>query len=528
MVFDSTPEIVLLEIINRQFFTAEDGNRILYSASALCHHIDEHLNTSISSYQDRCKSGQSVAGQRPFFPKVSAKFGLKKNSAPAGLLSIRPCRCGKRGIMKACSQPRSSEEISNIMRRVRSRNTTPELAFRQALWAKGLRYKLHHGELPGKPDIVFPAKRLAVFVDGDYWHGGQSVRRNLASLEEQFSKSQSISYWLEKIRGNMNRDCVSTARLLASGWRVLRFWASEIEKNLDRCVEMTLAAARNEIPPTPLAHLPYKTFAEFFAGIGLVRMALERQGWTVAYANDVDPKKKEMYDTHFQEESLFHLGDIHHIRSDEIPCVTLATASFPCNDLSVAGARRGLKGKQSSAFWGLVSAIEGMGGRRPPLILLENVTGFLTSHKGRDLSEAMLALNRLGYSIDAFVLDAAQFVPQSRERLFVVAVLNDGYQAPGMLDAMSLQEDQLRPRRLVDFIKKHPEIRWKIRKLPKPPQKRASLPDVLQDLPDESSAWWSRERAEYLLNQMSPRHREVAELMIAGAAWSYGTVFRRI
>jgi DNA (cytosine-5)-methyltransferase 1 len=96
-----------------------------------------------------------------------------------------------------------------------------------------------------------------------------------------------------------------------------------------------------------------KTFAEFFAGIGLMRLGLEKEGWSVAFANDIDPEKQEMYGAHFRDaDEHFHLGDIHQLDPDKIPTVTLATASFSCNDLSLAGMREGLNGVQSSAFWG--------------------------------------------------------------------------------------------------------------------------------------------------------------------------------
>ena len=200
------------------------------------------------------------------------------------------------------------------------------------------------------------------------------------------------------------------------------------------------------------SHAPHKTFAEFFAGIGLVRLALEKQGWKMVYANDIDPKKQEMYQTHFQDsQSRFQLGDIHEIPPERVPTATLATASFPCNDLSLAGARSGLSGKQSSAFWGFVRVLEGMENRRPPLILLENVPGFLTSRNGQDFHEAMLALNNLGYSVDAFVLDALLFVPQSRPRLFVIGTV-DGVEKNEEIFNRDIQESILRPGRLADFI----------------------------------------------------------------------------
>ncbi|HEX3046095.1 MAG TPA: DNA (cytosine-5-)-methyltransferase [Bacillota bacterium] len=275
--------------------------------------------------------------------------------------------------------------------------------------------------------------------------------------------------------------------------------------------------------------LPQKTVAEFFAGIGLMRMGLEKQGWTVAFANDIDPRKYEIYQNHFQDDpGHFLLEDVHKIASDCMPDVALATASFPCTDLSLAGARQGLGGKHSSAFWGFIQVIEAMGSRKPPLILLENVTGFLSSNQGEDFRVALQALNKLGYSVDAFILDAANFVPQSRQRLFVVGIATGASQVWEVEEPLCLSESKTRPKALTDFISKHPEIRWNLRDLPSPPENQQRLQDILEDLPDSASEWWSKERAEYLLTQMSPKHRQIAEQMMAGTNYSYGTVFRRV
>ena len=123
-----------------------------------------------------------------------------------------------------------------------------------------------------------------------------------------------------------------------------------------------------------------KTFAEFFAGIGLMRIGLERAGWHIAFANDIDEDKWQMYREHFGDTGEFIVDDVHKIDAGAVPAVALATASFPCNDLSLAGARKGLAGEQSSAFWGFVEVLKKMSAKRPPMVLLENVTGFLTSH----------------------------------------------------------------------------------------------------------------------------------------------------
>lgn len=277
------------------------------------------------------------------------------------------------------------------------------------------------------------------------------------------------------------------------------------------------------------AHVTFmpKRAAEFFAGIGLMRMGLDAEGWTTVWANDLDEKKWEMYRANFNEGACeFVLDDVHKVEGKDIPDIEMATASFPCNDLSLAGARHGLAGTHSSAFWGFMDAIKGMGKRRPPLILLENVAGFLTSNDGNDFRDALLALNELGYAVDAFIIDAARFVPQSRVRLFVVASKSNAdrlREIPHLL----LQSD-LRPPALADFIFMHPEIGWSIRDLPTLPPSSMKLADIIEDVPLNSELWWSRERCEYLMNQMSDKHRAEAERMMAGTKWTYGTVFRRV
>ncbi len=422
-----------------------------------------------------------------------------------------------------------ARDISAIMRKVRGSDTTPEMRFRKALWARGLRYRANSAKLPGKPDIVLAAHKTIIFIDGDFWHGGQWERRNLSSLEDQFQQTASRDYWLKKIRRNMRRDCAVTAELMSQGWTVIRFWESDIRNNLEECLETTLRSLEDDFKPSPMSVIPQKTFAEFFAGIGLVRMGLERQGWSVAFANDIDRQKREMYDAHFGDaDKHFTLGDIHSLRASAVSTVTLATASFPCNDLSLAGSRSGLDGKQSSAFWGFVRILDKMKSRRPPIVLIENVTGFLTSHSGDDFREALLALDKLGYSVDAFTLDAARFTPQSRQRLFIVGVRRDEAEDRAQPQTEHFHNQELRPKALAQFILSHPEIKWSLRSLPSPPQTGVKLEDILEDLPDDAPEWWSEERAEYLLNQMSPQHRATAERMIAGSQWSYGTVFRRV
>lgn len=263
--------------------------------------------------------------------------------------------------------------------------------------------------------------------------------------------------------------------------------------------------------------------AEFFAGIGLVRLALERQGWHVVYANDIDPKKAEMYRHNWPKDDHLVVGDIHALKADEIPSCTLFTASFPCNDLSIAGRWEGLHGKESSSFWGLVRIMRDMGDRRPPLVMIENVVGFLMSRGGRDFEQALLALNELGYTVDAIILNAVHWAPQSRARLFILARLDEGQERR----SCALVSDA-RPEPLINFINNHPNIHWDVRDVPplSPPDTR--LKDIIENLPDNDPHWWSQKRAEYFMNQMSAKHAEQAQKMMAGKSYTYATAFRRV
>jgi len=160
------------------------------------------------------------------------------------------------------------------------------------------------------------------------------------------------------------------------------------------------------------------------------------------------------------------------------------------------------------------------------MVLLESVTGFLSSLDGNDFRDALSALHRLGYAVDALIIDARRFVPQSRQRLFVIGTRTPNISA--LNDTPKFYESDCRPPVLADFIMWNADINWRIRQLPPLPVPKTLLPDILEDLSPNSKVWWSRERADYLLNQMSPKHRAQAEAMIQGKRITYGTVFRRV
>lgn len=116
---------------------------------------------------------------------------------------------------------------SRIMSAVRNRDTKPEIVLRRALWQRGLRYRVRSA-MHGKPDIVFPGARVAVFVDGDFWHGNAWRIRGLPTFESQFERIANSQFWRDKLRANMARDAEVTASLTANGWRVYRVFESRL------------------------------------------------------------------------------------------------------------------------------------------------------------------------------------------------------------------------------------------------------------------------------------------------------------
>jgi DNA mismatch endonuclease (patch repair protein) len=118
------------------------------------------------------------------------------------------------------------EQRRHCMSRVQGKNTTPEVTLRKALWAKGLRYRLNY-KLPGKPDVVFVSARVAIFVDGCFWHGCP-IHGSIPATNKQF--------WMNKLKNNIARDREVTELLTASGWLVLRFWTHELKDDLENVV----------------------------------------------------------------------------------------------------------------------------------------------------------------------------------------------------------------------------------------------------------------------------------------------------
>ena len=270
------------------------------------------------------------------------------------------------------------------------------------------------------------------------------------------------------------------------------------------------------------------TVAEYFAGIGLVRMGLRPHGWQVLFANDISQKKYEMYKTFFPDaEWHYIIGDIFNVDPANVPPATLATCSFPCIDLSLAGNMNGMiNGNHSSAFWGFIKTLKGQGKAAPPLILLENVPGWLYSNNGMDFRITVQALNELGYVCDVFILDALRFTPQSRLRVFLV-----GTRLPVSYTAVELiltRTKSLLSDRLKKCIIANKDLRWFYNEMPEPPLlKSVGLAEIVEPMSDVDSRWWPDDEVQRHLSMMKRAHCERVEQLARAKQFSYRTFFRR-
>jgi DNA (cytosine-5)-methyltransferase 1 len=277
--------------------------------------------------------------------------------------------------------------------------------------------------------------------------------------------------------------------------------------------------------PAELNPLPWY---EFFSGGGMARLGLGAH-WKCLFANDWSEKKAAAYKAYFGASEV-KVCSVRDLTPSDLPGTPmLVWGSFPCQDLSLAGNGAGLKGERSGTFlpfWELVLAII-REGRGPRLILLENVVGTLTAHGGSDFAEIVRKLVHAGYRVGALVIDAVRFLPQSRPRLFVIAVQSDAAMPPdcvlpepaGPWCSTSLTTAHRRlPASLKDY--------WIWWRLPVPSGPVPAFSSILEEEP-AGVQWHSREQTERLISLMSPLHLEKLEKARQSGKRIIGTVYKR-
>ena len=285
----------------------------------------------------------------------------------------------------------------------------------------------------------------------------------------------------------------------------------------------TTMALRQEFSSTVTS----RTFYEFFAGGGLVRLGLG-DGWECVGAIDIDRGKIAAYRTNFGDQGLRH-DDVRNLQAGDIQGqLDLAWASFPCQDVSIAGNRSGLDGGTSGAFWPAWQVIQQLvdTDRAPVVIALENVRNLIGSNDGRDFSSVIGALASAGYSVGALLLDARLFLPHSRKRVFIVGVRIGVTLPPALIVAEPTPE--FHPPDLRRAVERLPEaVRrhwvWWAMPMPEPSGVR------LDDLVDESSSvtWHTEAETTALVASMGAADLEKLDRTKTEGIRCVGTIYVR-
>ncbi len=268
-------------------------------------------------------------------------------------------------------------------------------------------------------------------------------------------------------------------------------------------------------------------YYEFFAGGGMARVGLGK-GWQCTFANDIDPVKAAAYVTNHGSEGLV-VKDVRKLTTaDLLGQADLAWASFPCQDLSLAGNGAGLRGERSGTFWAFWHLIRNLDreGRGPRLIALENVYGALTANGGRDFATIASAFSGRGYRFGAMVIDAASYVPQSRPRVFIIGVRKD---IPIPRGVLGFGPSELHPaalRATLSHMTKAALSKWLWWHLPPPPRRNLGLANLIEDNPS-GIKWHANEETQYILSLMSPHNRAKVEQMQTLNKRIVGTIYRR-
>ncbi|EKP0307886.1 DNA cytosine methyltransferase [Aeromonas veronii] len=269
-------------------------------------------------------------------------------------------------------------------------------------------------------------------------------------------------------------------------------------------------------------------FYEFFAGGGMARSGLGEE-WSCVFANDFSEQKAKSYRTNWGCDHLM-VEDINKILTTALPGhADLAWASFPCQDLSLAGNGAGLKGERSGTFWGFLKIIQGLKseGRKPSMIVLENVYGTLTSHEGKDFEAIAKSVAGEGYNFGAIVMDAVQFVPQSRPRVFIICI-DEKLTIPD--ETVCERASQAwHPEKVIcayNSLPKKVKSKWKWWKLPEPTQPLMTLDDIIEDEP-KGVEWHTEKETLKILSMMNPLHRQKVIAAQQTGQIKVGTIYKR-
>lgn len=318
---------------------------------------------------------------------------------------------------------KTPEQISYNMSRVSNKDTALEKIIESEFIKQGLfTYERNPKDIPGKPDFVFPARRIAVFCDGDFWHGYNWD-------ESQNDIKSNRQFWIRKIEKNIERDAQVNTKLREQGWTVFRFWGHEIKKNPSECVKTIANHIRRPM------HQPYRTI-DLCAGIGGIRKGFELTGQCEnVLSAEIDKYACSTYTHLYGENPNNDLTTESFKQRVKNTPYEILLAGFPCQTFSRMGKEEGFENEdKGQIFFHIASIIKDT---RPVAFFLENVDRLVTHDNGETFKTIIETLvSKLGYRVIGvsksnggsleysgknFVRNSRDFgVPQNRPRTYIV------------------------------------------------------------------------------------------------------------
>jgi DNA (cytosine-5)-methyltransferase 1 len=269
---------------------------------------------------------------------------------------------------------------------------------------------------------------------------------------------------------------------------------------------------------------------EFFAGGGMARLGLGPR-WNCIFANEWCEKKARAYRAYYGESPELKVEDVRSLTVQDLPGhADLVWASFPCQDLSLAGSGAGLAGERSGTFtpyWKLMRGLISQD-RKPRVVVLENVVGTITSHAGRDFTTLIRTIAESGYVVGAVVINAVHFLPQSRPRLFLIAV-SDEEKLPVGLTSVAHSKFWHSQSLLKAYFDLPANLRknWVWWNLPEPRAENGQGLSAIIENDPKGIVWHSKEETERLISMVSGRNKEKLVLAQREGNLKVGTVYKR-
>jgi len=309
-----------------------------------------------------------------------------------------------------------TSKVSATMQKIRSSNTSIELILEEKLKLHLINYTRPEQlieSIEGNPDFVVPKYRIAIFCDGDFWHGYQ--------LDKSAPKSNS-EFWRAKIENNIKRDERVNKILGEKEWKVFRFWEHEIRSDADNCVLQIKEYIKN-ISPKRLSDF---TFVDLFSGVGGFRVALEELGGKCLGFSEIDKPATEVYKANFcdfQHDDEIELGDITKLGKLPFNDIDLIVGGVPCQSWSVAGKMRGFEDPRGRLWNDTLRVVEE---NQPKAFIFENVKGLMDPRNRSSLDLIESSFRKAGYTLKTRLLNSFDFgLPQNRDRIFIVGIRKD-------------------------------------------------------------------------------------------------------